>query len=153
MATQFTDQNVKELIASGKPVVIDCWATWCGPCVRMSPIIDELAEQFGDKAVIGKYNIDEQSDLTAEHRIMSIPTILFFKEGKLVDRLAYHSPSRHSRIKSTPSSANNLPFSNRIQEPGNCRALVIYPNGAVGQESCRFNSHFFRDVLVLCLIT
>ena len=73
MATQFTDQNVKELIASGKPVVIDCWATWCGPCVRMSPIIDELAEQFGDKAVIGKYNIDEQSDLTAEHRIMSIP--------------------------------------------------------------------------------
>ena len=92
MATQFTDQNVKELIASGKPVVIDCWATWCGPCVRMSPIIDELAEQFGDKAVIGKYNIDEQSDLTAEHRIMSIPTILFFKEGKLVDRLAGSQP-------------------------------------------------------------
>lgn len=92
MATQFTDQNVKELIASGKPVVIDCWATWCGPCVRMSPIIDELAEQFGDKAVIGKYNIDEQSDLTAEYRIMSIPTILFFKEGKLVDRLAGSQP-------------------------------------------------------------
>ncbi len=92
MATQFTDQNVKELIASGKPVVIDCWATWCGPCVRMSPIIDELAEQFGDKAVIGKYNIDEQSDLTAEDRIMSIPTILFFKEGKLVDRLAGSQP-------------------------------------------------------------
>ena len=92
MATQFTDQNVKERIARGKPVVIDCWATWCGPCVRMSPIIDELAEQFGDKAVIGKYNIDEQSDLTAEHRIMSIPTILFFKEGKLVDRLAGSQP-------------------------------------------------------------
>lgn len=52
MAFQFTDANVKEVIASGKPVVIDCWATWCGPCVRMSPIIDELAEEFGDKAVI-----------------------------------------------------------------------------------------------------
>ena len=87
MATQFTDQNVKELIASGKPVVIDCWATWCGPCVRMSPIIDELAEQFGDKAVIGKYNIDEQTDLATECRIMSIPTILFFKDGKQVKDL------------------------------------------------------------------
>ena len=92
MAFQFTDANVKEVIASGKPVVIDCWATWCGPCVRMSPIIDELAEEFGDKAVIGKYNIDEQSDLTGEYRIMSIPTILLFKEGKLVERLAGSQP-------------------------------------------------------------
>ena len=58
----------------------------------MSPIIDQLAEEFGDKAVIGKYNIDEQSDLTAEYRIMSIPTILIFKDGKLVDRLAGSQP-------------------------------------------------------------
>ena len=88
MAFQFTDENVKETIASGKLAVVDCWATWCGPCVRMSPIIDEVAEEFGDKAVIGKYNVDENSDLSAEYRIMSIPTILFFKDGKLVDRLA-----------------------------------------------------------------
>lgn len=88
MALQFTDENVKEAIASGKTVVVDCWATWCGPCVRMSPIIDELAAEYGDKAVIGKYNIDEQSDLSTEYRIMSIPTILFFKDGKLVNRLA-----------------------------------------------------------------
>lgn len=88
MAFQFTDENVKESIASGKLVVVDCWATWCGPCVRMSPIIDEVAEEFGDKAIIGKYNVDENTDLSAEYRIMSIPTILFFKEGKLVDRLA-----------------------------------------------------------------
>lgn len=87
MAFQFTDENVKETIASGKLAVVDCWATWCGPCVRMSPIIDEVAEEFGDKAVIGKYNVDENSDLSAEYRIMSIPTILFFKDGKLVDRL------------------------------------------------------------------
>ncbi|HRF69622.1 MAG TPA: thioredoxin [Muribaculum sp.] len=92
MAFQFTDANVKEVIASGKPVVIDCWATWCGPCVRMSPIIDELAEEFGDKAVIGKYNIDEQADLTGEYRIMSIPTILLFKDGKLIERLAGSQP-------------------------------------------------------------
>jgi thioredoxin 1 len=92
MAFQFTDANVKETVASGSVVLIDCWATWCGPCMRMSPIIDELAAEFGDKAVIGKYNIDEQSDLTNEYRIMSIPTILLFKDGKLVERLAGSQP-------------------------------------------------------------
>ncbi|MDE6190041.1 MAG: thioredoxin [Muribaculum sp.] len=88
MAFKFTDGNVKECIESGKLVLIDCWATWCGPCVRMSPIIDEVAEEFGDKAIIGKYNVDEETDLSAQYRIMSIPTLLFFKDGKLVDRLA-----------------------------------------------------------------
>lgn len=88
MAFKFTDGNVKECIESGKLVLIDCWATWCGPCVRMSPIIDEVAEEFGDKAIIGKYNVDEETDLSAQYRIMSIPTLLFFKDGKLIDRLA-----------------------------------------------------------------
>lgn len=89
MAFTFTDQNVEEIIASGKPVVIDFWATWCGPCMRMSPIVDELAEQFGDEVVIGKYNVDEESDLSTKYRIMSIPTILFFKNGEKTDiRLA-----------------------------------------------------------------
>ncbi len=89
MAFTFTDQNVDEIIASGKPVVIDFWATWCGPCMRMSPIVDELAEQFGDEVVIGKYNVDEEGDLSTKYRIMSIPTILFFKNGEKTDiRLA-----------------------------------------------------------------
>lgn len=89
MAFTFTDQNVDEIIASGKPVVIDFWATWCGPCMRLSPVIDELAEQFGDAVVIGKYNVDEESDLSTKYRIMSIPTILFFKNGEKTDiRLA-----------------------------------------------------------------
>lgn len=89
MAFTFTDENVAEIIASGKPVVIDFWATWCGPCVRMAPMIDELAEKYGDQAVIGKYNIEEEGDLCAEYRIMSVPTILFFKNGQKVDiRLA-----------------------------------------------------------------
>lgn len=92
MAFEFTDENVKETVATGKTVLIDCWATWCGPCVRMSPIIDELAQQFGDKAVIGKYNVDEQTDLAQEYRIMSIPTLLLFKDGKLVERLAGSQP-------------------------------------------------------------
>ena len=84
MAYKFTDSNGKEVIASGKPVVIDFWATWCGPCMRLAPTIDELAEEYADKVVIGKYNIEEESDLSTDYRIMSIPTILFFKNGEQV---------------------------------------------------------------------
>lgn len=82
MALQFTDADVNNIIASGEPVVIDFWATWCGPCVRMSPVIDQLAEEYGDRVKIGKYNIEEESDLSTAYRIMSIPTILFFKNGQ-----------------------------------------------------------------------
>ena len=82
MAFKFTDENVEEIINSGKPVVIDFWATWCGPCMNMSPTIDELAEEYADKVVTGKYNVDEESDFSTQHRIMSLPTILFFKDGK-----------------------------------------------------------------------
>ncbi|MBD5317073.1 MAG: thioredoxin [Bacteroides sp.] len=82
MAFEFTDQNVKQIIESGKPVMIDCWATWCGPCKSMAPSIDELADEYAEKVVIGKYNVDEQGDLSNEYRIMSLPTILFFKDGK-----------------------------------------------------------------------
>ena len=89
MAYHFTDSNVKEVIESGKPVVIDFWATWCGPCMRLAPVVEELAEEFADKAVIGKYNVDEEGDLSSEYRIMSLPTILFFKDGQKTDiRLA-----------------------------------------------------------------
>ncbi len=89
MATVLTDENVKDIIASGKPVVIDFWATWCGPCMGMAPIIDKLAEEYNDRVVIGKYNVDEEGDLSTEFRIMSLPTILFFKDGKKTDiRLA-----------------------------------------------------------------
>lgn len=89
MAFQFTDANVNEIIESGKPVVIDFWATWCGPCKAISPIIDELAKEYEGKVVIGKYNVDDENDLAVKYRVMSIPTILFFKDGKKADiRLA-----------------------------------------------------------------
>ena len=84
MAYKFTDSNVKEVIESGRPVVIDFWATWCGPCMRRAPVIDELAEEYADRVVIGKYNIDEESELSTDFRIMSIPTVLFFKNGEQV---------------------------------------------------------------------
>lgn len=89
MAFKFTDENVNEIIASGQPVVVDFWATWCGPCMGMAPVIDRLAAEYEGKVVIGKYNVDEETDFSTEYRIMSLPTILFFKDGKKTDlRLA-----------------------------------------------------------------
>lgn len=82
MAFTFTDENVKEIIASGQPVVIDFWATWCGPCMAMGPVVEEIAKEFEGRAVIGKYNIEEESDFCQENRVMSIPLILFYKNGE-----------------------------------------------------------------------
>lgn len=94
MAFQFTDSNVNEVIASGKPVVIDFWATWCSPCMRLAPVIDELAQEYADRVVIGKYNVDEESELSGQYRIMSIPTILFFKNGEQVRDLRMAGPTK-----------------------------------------------------------
>lgn len=94
MAFEFTDSNVNEIIASGKPVVIDFWATWCGPCMRLAPVVDELAKEYENTVVIGKYNVDEQSDLATANRIMSIPTVLFFKNGEQVRDLRMAGPTR-----------------------------------------------------------
>lgn len=84
MAFEFTDANVKEIIASGEPVVVDFWATWCGTCMRLAPVIDELSSEYEGRVKIGKYNIEEENELSTEYRIMSIPTILFFKNGEQV---------------------------------------------------------------------
>jgi thioredoxin 1 len=83
---EITDSNYKELIESGKPVVIDFWATWCGPCRMVGPIIEELAAAYGEQAAIGKCDVDNNSDVTAEFGIRNIPTVLFFKDGKQVDK-------------------------------------------------------------------
>lgn len=81
----FTDENIKEIIASGSPVIVDCWATWCGPCRAMAPLIEELAQKYDGQVVIGKYNVDEEGDLATDYRVMSLPTLLFFKNGKITD--------------------------------------------------------------------
>ena len=86
MAFAFTDENTAEIIESGKPVVIDFWAEWCGPCKKVAPIVDELAQEFEGKVIIGKYNVDDDSDIATQYGIRNIPTILFFKDGKLVDK-------------------------------------------------------------------
>ena len=87
MAFNFKDENTKELIKSGQPLVIDFWATWCGPCMRLAPIIDQLATEYEGKVLIGKYNVDEESDMSTEFGIRSIPTLLFFKDGELTGQL------------------------------------------------------------------
>lgn len=74
-----------EVLHSEKPVLLDFWATWCGPCRMLSPIVDEVAEEHGDIKV-GKVNVDEQPELAAEFGVMSIPTLLVFKNGKLVNQ-------------------------------------------------------------------
>ena len=87
MAKEINDANYKELLASGKPVVIDFWAPWCGPCRSIAPIIEDVAAAYEGKAVIGKYDVDEGDELGVEYGIRNIPTILFFdKEGKMVDK-------------------------------------------------------------------
>lgn len=86
MALAITKDNFEEISASQLPVVIDFWAEWCGPCRMMSPVVDELAEQYAGKITVGKCNVDEQGDIAVKYLIRSIPTILFFKGGQIVDK-------------------------------------------------------------------
>ena len=86
MAYTFNDENAKQAIESGQPVVIDFWAPWCGPCKMVGPIIEELAEMYEGQVLIGKCDVDENGDVAAEYGIRNIPTVLFFKNGELVDK-------------------------------------------------------------------
>ena len=86
MAVQFTDQTAKAAIESGKVVDIDFWAEWCGPCVKLGPAVEAVAEKYEGKAIVGKMNVDENDEVSSENRVRNIPTILFFKDGELKDR-------------------------------------------------------------------
>lgn len=86
MTYEVTDSNIQELLASANPVVIDFWAPWCGPCKMMLPIVDELSKQYDGKVNVGKLNVDENPDTCEQYGIMNIPTMLFFKNGEIVDR-------------------------------------------------------------------
>ena len=85
MALQFTDETARAAIESGKITVIDFWATWCGPCIKLGPVVEELAEKYPD-ITLGKLNIDENDEIASENRVRNIPTVLFFKNGELKER-------------------------------------------------------------------
>ncbi len=87
MALVFTESNFQsEVISSDVPVLVDFWAVWCGPCKMLAPTIDALATEFEGKAKVGKVNVDENQHLAAQYGIMSIPTVMIFKNGKVVEQ-------------------------------------------------------------------
>lgn len=86
MALSITSANYQEVIDSGKPVVIDFWAEWCGPCRMVAPIIDELAAEYEGKVIIGKCDVDENDALAVKFGISNIPTVIFLKNGEVVDK-------------------------------------------------------------------
>ncbi|MCB9032932.1 MAG: thioredoxin [Chitinophagales bacterium] len=87
MATELNTQNFKATaLADNTVALVDFWAEWCGPCKMIGPVIEELATEYEGKAVIGKLNVDENRDIAAEYGIMSIPTLLFFKNGEIVEK-------------------------------------------------------------------
>jgi len=86
MALELTDANFEETIASGKPVLVDFWAEWCGPCRMVGPIVEELSNDYEGKAIVGKVNVDENPEISSKYGVRNIPTILFFKNGEVVDK-------------------------------------------------------------------
>jgi thioredoxin 1 len=83
---EITDSNFEEIIKSETPVLVDFWAEWCGPCKMIGPVVEELAGEYDGKAVIGKVNVDENPNVSAKFGIRSIPTLLVFKDGEIVDK-------------------------------------------------------------------
>lgn len=95
-----TDQNFEgEVLKSSKPVLVDFWAPWCGPCRIVSPIIEELASEYGEKITVGKLNVDENPQVASKYGIMSIPTIMIFEDGKIIEGMIGAAPKEFFKEK------------------------------------------------------
>lgn len=87
MAVEVTDGNFEEIVVkSEKPVIVDFWAEWCGPCRMVAPVIEEISEEYAGKAIVAKCNVDNNPQITLKYGIRNIPTVLFFKDGKVADK-------------------------------------------------------------------
>lgn len=88
MAQEFTDANFDEKVLSSElPVLVDFWAEWCGPCRMIGPIVEEISKEYSGKALVGKVNVDENPQIASNYGIRSIPTLLVFKNGQIVDKI------------------------------------------------------------------
>ena len=97
---EFTDDNFEaEVIKSEKPVLVDFWAAWCTPCQMVSPIVEEIAKDYADRLKVGKVNVDQNSKTASQFGIMSIPSLLLFKDGKVVDQVIGAVPKEHLKEK------------------------------------------------------
>lgn len=88
-----TNENFeKEVMSSKKPILVDFWASWCGPCQMIAPIVEEISNELSDRIEVGKLNVDEQPEIAIKYDVMSIPTLILFKDGKVVNTIiGYHS--------------------------------------------------------------
>ena len=98
---EITSQNFNEVIAQDKPVVLDFWATWCGPCKKIAPLIEELAAEYEGRAIIGKVNVEDEDELASQFGIRNIPTVLFIKNGTVVDKQVGACPKNELENKLT----------------------------------------------------
>lgn len=125
MALEIKDSNFEELLASGKPVVVDFWATWCGPCKKIAPDVEALAEEYKDQVIIGKCDVDDNDELTGKFGVRNIPTVLFIKDGEVKDKTvgAVTKASWKKKLKLYCNKKNIHPFN--IYDYGNGRRFLI----------------------------